>query len=103
MSEKCKTMINYSSINKIAVTGFTREQFRQAIQMIGRAKPHHDAEFLCAAIAGGTDFPFEAMQQIKQGFEEILANYRRPDYVMKDYKLLTGAYPRTTSKGNSYD
>ena len=87
-------MISYSSISKIASTGFTWDQFRQAIQLIGRSQPHHDAEFLCAAIAGDTNFSFEKMKQLKEGFEEILANYSRPDYVIRDYKMLTDAYPR---------
>ena len=87
-------MIDYSSINKIASTGFTWDQFRQAIQMIGRSSPRHDAEFLSAAIAGNTNFSFEKMKKIKEGFQEILANYRRPDYVINDYKLLTGMYPQ---------
>jgi hypothetical protein len=87
-------MINYSSINKIASTGFSWDQFRQALQLIGRSQPYYDAEFLCAAIAGGTNFSFEEMKLIKEGFGEILSNYRRPDFVIRDYKALVEAYPR---------
>lgn len=89
--EKQMSNINHA-INTIRASGMQPHQFKQALQMIGRIKPHQDKEFICATIGGKFFEDYIAAQRAYDGFLLLLSNYSRPERVMLDYKILTSAF-----------
>lgn len=81
-----------TALDMIRSSGMQTNQFKQALQMIGRIKPHQDIEFMCAAIGGKFFDDQQKAQTAFEGFKLILSNYSRPDFVIKDYKFLTTAF-----------
>lgn len=80
------------ALDMIRSSGMQANQFKQSLQMIGRIKPHQDTEFICAAIGGKFFDDHHKAQIANEGFKILLSNYSRPDFVIKDYKILTTAF-----------
>lgn len=80
------------ALDMIRSSGMQTLQFKQALQMIGRIKPHQDTEFICAAIGGKFFDDQQKAQTAYEGFKILLSNYSRPDFIIKDYKFLTAAF-----------
>lgn len=81
-----------TALDIIRSSGMQANQFKQALQMIGHIKPHQDTEFICAAIGGKFFDDHHKAQTAYSGFQLLLSNYSRPDFVIKDYKFLTAAF-----------